>query len=152
MPDRITYIYIWKTIERIAFLPKGDKDIKVWFKNYQKFVLKLWQKNQEFHNGKIYTFVVNNFTKISFELPFDLPKFSVDFIFNEAHQSFHYDNQYISELDLEQIFHSGVEKSFFKSLKATTINRSEIETILRDIIAHPANHVHFEQVSHNARK
>lgn len=151
MPDRIIYIYIWKTIERIAFSPKSEKDIKAWFKQYQKFVLQLWQRSPEFHKSNIYTFEISDKTKILFRVPFDLPKFSIDFTLNETQQSFHYDNQYISELDLEQIFHYGLDKAFLKRLKANEINRNEIEIVLNSMIVHPANHVHFEQVSHNAR-
>ena len=56
MPDKITDIYIWKSIERILFSPKGTKDINKWYKQYHKFVLNLWELNPEIHKGKEYTF------------------------------------------------------------------------------------------------
>ncbi len=165
MPDRITDIYIWKTIERILFSPKGTKDINKWYKQYHKFALNLWELNPEIHKGKEYRFNLNDNIIVSFSTPFDLPKFSIDFKQGETKQSIHYDNKFMSELDLADIVANEIEKQKAKKgdktqqnervidkqlmtkLKETDIDKKAIENILTSMIAHPALHHHFKDLS-----
>ncbi len=151
MPDKTTNIYLCTVIERILFSPTGQKDIKNWFKQYHRFVLKLWGKPADFHTGRDYVFLLDNNFKISFSTPFDLPKFSIDIVQNQTKQSFHYDNQYFSNLDLTDIFHSGIDSAELRRIKQIVPSRADLENILHNMIAHPALHFHYEEISHFIR-
>jgi hypothetical protein len=160
MPDRTADIFIWNKIERILFNPEKKKnDLSKWFNQYHKFVLKLWGLNPEFSNRKEYSINFDNKITVSFTTPFKLPKFIIDFKQGDAKQSFHYDEQFISELDLINIFNSGMDKknnSGMDKKKLKVLNEQEptqedITRILTSMVAHPALHIHLESVSNFIR-
>lgn len=153
MLDKTANIYLWTVIERMLFSPTGDKEITKWFRQYHRFTLKLWGKQEEFHKGKDYAFRINDKFQISFSTPFDLPKFSFEIIHNQEKQSFHYDNTYFSKLDLTDLFNMnpGIDKAELKRIKQIKPDRSDLEYLIENMIAHPALHFHYEEVSHFVR-
>jgi len=151
MPDKITDIYIWKTIERILFAPKGKKDIAKWFRQYSKFIYTLWEAEPEFQKKKNIAFNIDNKLTISFTTPFQLPKFSIDINQGEVEQNLHYDETYLSELDLDEMFHSGIDKKLLRDLKQIKPNKDNIYSVLNSMIVHPALHLHFKNISHFVR-
>ncbi len=152
MLDKTTKIYYWTVIERILFTPISDKDKKRWFKQYHKFALKLWEKEPEFPNRSDYEFLLNERFKISFSTPFNLPKFSINIDYANAKQCFHYDNDFFSELDLTNIFAREVlSQSELRRIRNVKLDRNDIEDILHNMIAHPAHHFHYEDISHYVR-
>lgn len=151
MPDRTTDIYIWKIIERILFTPIEQKDINKWFKQYHRFVLKLWELNPEIHQGQQYSFNFNDFMTISFNIPFDIKNYSIDISQKSLIQSLHYDGRYISELDLIDIFNNGIDKQLLHDLKQEEISSDKIRKIMESMIIHPALHFHLEDLSHYVR-
>ena len=151
MLDKNTNIYLWTVIERMLFSPSGDKDIAKWFRQYHKFALKLWGKPEDYHKSKEYTFKLDDKFQISFTTPFDLPKFSLEILQNTTKQSFHYDNIYFSELDLTDVFNLGIDRAELRRIKQIRPNRADLEYIIHNMIAHPALHFHYEDVSHFVR-
>lgn len=154
MPDIIADIYIWNKIERILFTPENKKnDLLRWFNQYHKFVWKFWELDKEIPTGTRNKYCINFRGKIeiSYTVPFALPKFSIDFKQDKIEQSFHYDEQFISKLDILNIYSSGIDKSKLKELKKIKPTHDDIKRILMSMIAHPALHHHFESISHFIR-
>jgi hypothetical protein len=171
MPDKIIYIYIWKTIERIAFSPRGEKEIRDWLKQYASFIIKLKTGSREIIKAKnsIYDLNLDNL-KIRFSNCFNLPKFRIDLIQNEVVQYLEYDEKYISEQEIADYFIQAVEKQknikgkptkqsinlfidkqFAKKVSEYRITTNDIKIVLESMISHPAIHVHLEHISHEFR-
>jgi hypothetical protein len=145
MLDKPTKIYLWTEIERILFEPENKKsDLMSWFKNYHKFTLKLWEKDPEHFDKKDFRLYLNENFQVYMQIPFKLPKFSIDFSHKNSIQSFHYDNsEYFSKMDLVEVFNNGIEKAYFRRIKQVNPTRVEIEAILKSMIVHPDLHVHY---------
>lgn len=151
MLDNNTKIFYWKAFERILFSPSGTNEIKKWFKQYHRFVLRLWDKPEDFHKGKDFEFALSESIKVTFSTPFDLPKFSVDIDYSGSKQSLHYDDKYFSELDLTSVFDAGISAGELRSIRNTQLTRDNIKEILESMIVHPAIHMHYEDISHFVR-
>ncbi len=155
MPDKIEDIYIWKIIERMLFSPNGEKEFAKWFRQYNKFISQFLGLPISFpvkNNKKIeYSYSICNKIAFSFLTPFDLPKFSINYTQGGLSQSFHYDNKYLSELDLIDIFNAGIDKQLLHNLKQKKISYVQIQRILESMITHPALHLHLEDLSHSVR-
>ncbi len=151
MPDRIEDIYLWRIIERMLFSPTGQGDINKWFKQYHRFVLKLWELNPEIHKGQQYSFNFNDIITVSFNIPFNIKNYSIDVSQKPLKQSLHYDGRYLSELDLINIFNDGIDKQLLHNIKQKKISSIQIERILNSMLVHPALHFHLEDLSHYVR-
>ncbi len=151
MLDNNVKVFYWKAFERILFSPASSNDIKKWFKQYHRFVLKLWNKPEDFHKGKDFEFTLSESIKITFSTPFDLPKFSVDIDYYGSIQSLHYDDKYFSELDLTSIFDSGISGEELRRVRNIQLSRDDIKLILESMIVHPPIHIHYEDISHFVR-
>ncbi len=63
-----------------------------------------------------------------------------------------YDSEYLSELDcLDKILNLNNINQKDKNIIKEKPNKDEIKKILTDFIVHPANHNHFESLSHSIR-
>lgn len=146
MLDNPTKIYLWTEIERILFSPDNKKsDLMSWFKNYHEFTLKLWKKDPEHFDKKDFRLYLNENFQVYMQIPFKLPKFSIDFSHKNSIQSFHYDNsEYFSKMDLVDVFKDDIlNKAYHRKLKQVKPSRIEIEAILKSMIVHPDMHTHY---------
>ncbi len=172
MANRIYDIYLWKTIERIAFNPKGDTDLKKWLLQYFKFFRELREQSidNDKPRGTKYVIEIDNLIMITFDKSFDLPKFKIEFTQNETNWIYEFDNKYLSELDIIDLFIKDFEKqktnegnkkqsnnkqfinkNIITEISNFTISKKNIEDVLKSMIEHPAIHVHLENISHEIR-
>lgn len=132
----------WNYIERTAFRPAKEKDIKKWLRRFLLF----FYKALEIEDNKGFPAIIKDGTGLrskvehplipcDFRISADGAKFSFEITWEGSGIQFEYDKQYTCELDYLEEYCKTISPDF---------NKKDLEKILEYKIEHPAIHCHIK--------
>ncbi|MCU0290359.1 MAG: hypothetical protein MUF15_28765 [Acidobacteria bacterium] len=151
MDDKeLKYYEQWKRIEKKAFIPDDNRDLKKtkrWFINLLEFFRQLYELESQFIRVAIEgeKYVFDNFRMAHFHCTFrintDLSGFSFCLKCAQTSLQFEYDANYLCEW---KYLNELAKKNIRIKKEKFEIERTDLDYILEHMIVHPAIHCHMD--------
>lgn len=145
MKDNKRLALVWDTIERLAFVPRTDKDCKIWLGVYARSLHKLWDLPEIFnYKGSTNTFNISFLNlKCDYNTIDHKTKYSVylrDLSACRNYWQSEIDPCYLSRISLDTVHDNYPKQKMDKCLI------KDIIAVLDGMIFHPRCHTHMDEI------